>query len=404
MQKIIIERPYEFIPPHRGNWWPTLIQWLQLYAKHLRTKEGVGSFEIRNADRLRESLQAGHGILLTPNHCRTADPLVMGWLARDVGTHVFALASWHLFNQDKFSAWAIHKMGGFSVYREGIDRPAIDTAIAILESAERPLIIFPEGTTSRTNDRLQALLDGVGFIARAAAKKRAKHGAGKVVIHPIALKYLFAGDLDMALGPVLTEIERRFTWRSQDDQPLYDRIIKIGRTLLCLKEIEYFGRVQEGRLTERVQRLIDRLLHPLELEWLGSHQQGAVVPRIKNLRMKIVPDMVKGTIAPVERDRRWRQLTDIYLSQQVSSYPPDYLERPTVERLLETVERYEEDLMDKSRAHGKLKVIIQVGEAIEVTPERDRKADTDPLMTRLAQDLQGMLDELAKESTLYVPR
>jgi 1-acyl-sn-glycerol-3-phosphate acyltransferase len=404
MQKIIIERPYEFIPPHRGTWWPSFIQLTQLYAKHLRSKEGVESFEIRDADRLRASLKAGHGILLTPNHCRTADPLVMGWLARNVGTHVFALASWHLFNQDKFSAWAIHKMGGFSIYREGIDRPAMNTAINILDSAERPLIIFPEGTTSRTNDRLQALLDGVAFIARSAAKKRTKRGAGPVVIHPIALKYLLLDDLDAAIRPVLAEIEHRFTWQEHDEMSTYDRIIKIGRTLLCLKEIEHFGRVQEGRVHERAQRLIDALLHPHEVEWLGGTQAGHVVPRIKNLRMKIVPDMIKGSIDDKERDRRWRILSDIYLAQQVSSYPPDYLNEPTAERLFETVERYEEDLMDSVRVHGRLKVIIQVGEAIEVPPERDRKAESDPLMARLARELQGMLDKLAGESTLYVAK
>lgn len=403
MQNIIIEKPYRFISPHRGNWWPTIIQWLQLYAKHLRTKEGVESFEIRDSERLTASLQAGHGILLTPNHCRTADPLVMGWLARHVGTHVFAMASWHLFNQDAFTSWAIRMMGAFSVNREGVDRPAIDTAIQILETAERPLIIFPEGATTRTNDRLHALLDGVAFIARAAAKKRAKHEGGRVVVHPVALKYLFQGDLEATIEPVLADIERRFSWQPQDQLPLYERTVKVARALLCLKEIEYFGREQDGRLTERIQGLINRLLHPLEVEWLGQPQQGPIVPRVKNLRMKILPDMVKGTVEPQERSRRWRQLTDIYLSQQVSSYPPDYLTRPTVDRLLETVERYEEDLTDKPPVHGKLKVVIQVGEAIDVSPERDRKAETDPLMTRIAQDLQGMLDKLAQESPIYAP-
>ena len=150
----------------------------------------------RNKERLQASLDAGHGIMLTPNHCRNADPLVMGWLARSVGTHVYAMASWHLFNQDRFTAWAIRKMGGFSVYREGVDRQAINTAIEVLERAQRPLILFPEGAVSRTNDRLHALLDGVAFIARTAAKRRAKHVKdGKVVVHPVTIKYRFRGDI-----------------------------------------------------------------------------------------------------------------------------------------------------------------------------------------------------------------
>ncbi len=402
MQKIIIDKPYQFVPPHRGNWWPTVVQWLQLYSRHLRKREGVESYEIRNADRLQESLRAGHGILLTPNHCRTADPLAMGWLAREVGTLVFAMASWHLFNQDRFTAWAIRKMGGFSVYREGVDKQAIETAVRILESAERPLIVFPEGATSRTNDRLHALLDGVAFIARRAAKLRAKQG-GRVIVHPVAIKYLFQGDLEATVDPVLTEIERRFSWQPQGHYPLYERIVKVGRALLCLKEIEYFGEEQAGSLPERMIGLINRLLQPLEAEWLGEPQEGPVVPRVKNLRMKMLPDMVKGLVGAEERERRWRQLADIYLAQQVASYPTNYLTLPTVDRLLETVERYEEDLTDQARVHGRLKVIIQVGEAIEVSPERDRKAEVDPLMTLIAQQLQGMLDELAHESSLFAP-
>lgn len=402
MQRIIIERPYRFIPPHRGSWWPNVIQWLQLYAPHLRRKEGVESYELRDTGRLQESLQAGHGILLTPNHCRTADPLVMGWLAREVGTHVYCMASWHVFNQDWFTAWAAPKMGAFSVYREGVDKQAIETSVQILESAERPLILFPEGATTRTNDRLHALLDGVAFIARRAAKHRAKTG-GRVVIHPVALKYQFRGDLAATVEPVLTEIERRFSWQSQAQHTIYDRIIRIGRALLCLKELEHFGDVQSGAMSQRAMGLIDRLLHPLELEWLGEIQHGPVVPRVKNLRMKILPDMVKGTLSPGERERRWRQLADIYLSQQVSSYPTDYLKVPTIDRLLETVERYEEDLTDHARVHGHLHVIIQVGEAIEVSPVRDRKLTVDPLMTEISKALQAMLDKLARESPLYQP-
>lgn len=95
---------------------------------------------------------------------------------------------------------------------------------------------------------------------------------------------------------------------------------------------------------------------------------------------------------------------NIYLAQQVSCYPPDYLiERPSVTRILETVERFEEDLTDKVRPHGHLKAVIEVGEAIDVSPSRDRKAEVDPLMARIGSDLQSMLDTLALESPVYEP-
>ena len=404
MQEIVFEKPYEFIPPHRGNWWPSFIQRFRLIDRWLKKDHGIVSYECRNEQRLRDSLAAGHGILLTPNHSRPADPIVMGWLARECRTHVYAMASWHLYQQDWFTAFAITKMGGFSVYREGVDRKALNTSIEILTEAKRPLIIFPEGAVTRTNDQLTALLDGVAFIARAGAKKRARQSPdAKVVIHPVAIKYRFSGDLEASLLRVISKIEHRFSWRvHRTHDSLESRIARIGKGLLALKEIEYFGRPQTGSLQERLDGLIDRLLVRLEEYWLGGAQHGPVVPRVKALRTKILPDMVEGKITEEERQRRWDQLADIYLAQQVASYPPDYItKQPSVDRLLETVERYEEDLTDKVTPHPDLHAIIDVGEAIDVNPKRDRNADSDPLMDQLADTLQGMLDNLAQESPIW---
>ncbi len=404
MHEIIVEKPYEFIPPTRRIWWSTIIRDLNLHGIWLRRSQGIESYEVRNAERLQQSLDAGHGVLLTPNHCRMGDPLVMGWLAHKVRCHVFAMASWHLFHQSGFMRWAIRKMGGFSVYREGIDRKAINLAIDVLESAERPLIIFPEGAVTRTNDRLHAMLDGVAFIARTAAKRRARHvPAGKVITHPVALKYLFHGDFDKTADPVLTEIEQRLSWQPQRELPMPQRIAKVGLALLTLKELEYLGAAHSDSLEHRLERLTNRLLEPLEEEWFGHAQQGHVVPRVKALRMKIMPDMVNGRVDAEERTRRWSQLADVYVAQRISCYPPDYLHHTSVDRMLETIERFEEDLTDKVRVHGKLKVIIQVGEPIEVSPQRDRTAAVDPLMAKIESELQGMLDRLAAESRSYQP-
>ena len=158
-------------------------------------------------------------------------------------------------------------------------------------------------------------------------------------------------------------------------------------------------------MAERLDGLINRLLCPLEQEWLGESRSGPVVPRIKALRIKILPDMIEGRVDEAERRRRWDQLADMYLAQQVSYYPPDYLQAyPSADRLLEMIERFEEDLTDKVTVHGSLHVIIEVGPAIAVSPERDRSAEIDPLMSQLEEALQGMLDRLARESPKYRPR
>lgn len=417
MQKIIIEKPYRFVPPHTGTWWPAILQWSKVYAQYLRRSERVISHECRNVDRLQRSIQAGHGILLTPNHCRTADPLVMGFLAHAARTHVFAMASWHLFNQDRWTGWVIRRMGAFSVFREGIDRQAIDSAIQILTSAQRPLIIFPEGATSHTNDHLHAMLDGVAFIARVAAKKRQKMFDGaKVVVHPVAIKYVVRGDFQRAADELLTQLESRLSWQPQRELPLIDRVMKLGQTLLLLKELEYFGEPRTGSLADRMSALINRLLGPLESHWFGRVQEGPVNGRVKLLRMKIMPEMIQNNLTPEERTRRWRMLADIQLAQQVDSYPPHYLrEAPSVERILELIERFEEDFNERRHVLADLHAIIDVDDPIEVSPERvrpsrgreddstDSQSLSDPLMSRIESRLQIMLGNLAKESTPFSP-
>ncbi|MCU0717086.1 MAG: 1-acyl-sn-glycerol-3-phosphate acyltransferase [Pirellula sp.] len=400
MQDIIIEKPYQFVPPHRGSWLPWTILKLGLVKRHLRKAEGVVSVRLHGIDHLKESKRRGHGILLAPNHCRYADPLVMSFVAEEAQTLFYAMASWHLFEQSRFQRWAISTMGAFSVYREGLDRQSLDLAVDILSGTERPLVVFPEGTVFRTNDRLQPLLDGVAFMARTAAKRRAKEGDGKVVIHPVAIKYVFHGDLEKAVDPTLDALEKRLTWLKLKETPLLQRIYRIMKAMLSLKEIEYLGSSQTGTFEERQQRLIDHLLSPLEVEWLGKAcSENGLIPRIKSLRMKIVPELATGEITESERERRWIQLSQIYLAQQIASYPADYLVAPTTDtRILETIERLEEDLTDRANVHGPLEAIIEIDEAIEVPTDRAPRGEEDPVMKRLRERLQSMLDRLSSEA------
>lgn len=391
MHKIIVEKPYRFIPPSAGRFWPAFVQlWL---GRHLRRVHGIRDVKCLGVERLKVSLREGHGVLLCPNHCRPADPLVLATLSRGAGVPFYAMASWHLFMHSRFLRWLLPRMGAFSVYREGMDREALKHAAGILKEAKRPLVIFPEGMITRTNDRLANLMDGTAFIARNGAKQRATLSpSGRVFVHPVALRYRFLGDVAAAVTPVLEQIETRLTWRPRPDLSLTERIVRVGNALLSLKELEYLGECQTGEIRDRIARLINRLLEPLEKEWLNETRTDDAYARVKRLRTAILPDLVSGEISEEEKAKRWRQLEKLYLVQQLSCYPPDYMSsRPTSDRVLETVERLEEDLTGRTRVHFPIEATVEVGEGIEVAPERDRGAVQDPLMQALEARLQEML-------------
>jgi 1-acyl-sn-glycerol-3-phosphate acyltransferase len=393
MQNIVIAKPYRFVPPRFSPFWARIIQW---YLPHyLRKNFGITSYECVGADRLKSSLKAGSGVLLASNHSRPCDPMVLGLLAGEVGRPCHIMASWHLFMQNRVQSFLLPRIGGFSIYREGLDRESLKCATRILAEARFPLAIFPEGFVTRNNDRLLQLMDGVAFLARSAAKQRAASPQpGKVVVHPVFVRYFFEGDLAATITPVLQQIEARLSWQPQTDLPIRERIVKAGHALLALKEIEYLGVCQSGGIRERLKYLLNRLLEPLEQEWTGARAEPDPMMRIKRLRTAIVPDMIQGEISEAERARRWRQLTDLYLAQQLHCYSGDYLaDAPSPERLLETVERYEEDLTDNARPHPPLKAVISVGNAIEATSTQDRSADSDAIANELRRQLEIMLEE-----------
>lgn len=389
MQETVIAKPYKFVPPHHGTFWPWLFH--KYLPLHTRRNWGIESSEFHGLEHLQASLTAGTGVLLAPNHCRPCDPFVLGLIGNQLRIPMYAMASWHLFAGSKVQRWILRRTGVFSILREGLDREALKCATQILVDAKRPLVIFPEGVISRGNDRLGPITDGVSFIARAAAKTRAKaERPGQVVIHPVALRYTFHGDVHQSIEPVLEMMEKRFGMFALPKLKLAERIRRLGEVLLSIKEVEYFGAAQAGAHAERVNRLMDQVLTSLEVRYLSGRNDAAPWARIRKLRTAIRPELMNGESAE-DKALRWHHLAECSFALALNFYPPGYIEgETTVERLLETVERFEEDLIDHSRIHRPLHCRMDIGEALPVSAERVR-GETDPLTGQLEDRLREML-------------
>jgi hypothetical protein len=325
----------------------------------------------------------------------------MGWPARVAKTHVYAMASWHLFNKGRFDAFAIRKMGGFSVNREGSDRQSLETAIEILATADRPLIIFPEGTTNRTNDVLKPLLDGVAFIARSAARRRKKVADGRVVILPVGMKYLCVDDdISGWVDRQLTRFETELGWFHPTDHSLLQRTIGLSEAMLALKEVQFLGGSQAGGLPGRRDSLIEQLLGRTE-ERLGIRVQEADVRgRVRSIRSEVVKRYFGGDPDNREQERLEHDVIAANLAQELLSYPDCYLlaDEVTDTRMVETIQRMQETFHGKADTSVELKVVIDFDEPIEVPTERPPRGQADPLMERLNASLSQMVGDLAREA------
>ena len=404
---VVFNRPYEFVPRDSSTLWPWMIQRLRLVDRYLVKKEGVVDYEIRELDRLRDSISAPHGIVFAPNHCRYADPLVMVWPARFAPTNFYAMASWHLFNKGRFDQFAMTKCGAFSLNREGSDRKSLETAIEVVSTAERPLIMFAEGMTFRTNDRVRPLLDGLPFIARAAARKRAKRGdGGKVVIHPAAIKYLCVDDTTAWCHGQLDALETHLGWkRCVKPDGLVERTVQVCDAIFALNESELLGRSSSGNNSDRrhslCKELLDRTEDRLGIETADPDDvsEVGVSERARLIRSKIAKRFFDGADAQEQvRLRDDAHAADIAVD--VRSYSNDYLQcdEATDTRVVETIQRLQERLLGKANREVRLKCVIQIGGAITVPPKKGPRDEQDPLITDTSNQIAGMLSNLATEA------
>lgn len=388
MINLIPEQPYRFIPPRFSRFWAGLLA-IRLPAM-LRDRFGVTAVEFRGLEKLTASFAAGHGVMLAPNHVRPSDPFVVAKLGHVCRRPVHIMSTWHIFVENFFQAFLLPRIGVFSINREITDRPALRCAVRILTEANHPLMMFPEGLVTRTNDHLIEFQRGPSLVARLAAIRRAATG-GQVVIHPIFLRYHHRGDVAAAVAPILTEVERRLGWQLQTALPLRERILKLGGALLAAKEIEYRGVATSGPLAPRIANLLEEVLVPVEQRWLRRVRDTDPMARTRAARTAIVTRLHQTTPGSAEREQCWQDIAHLYFVQQLHCYPAGYLgESAPVERLLEIAEHFEEDLTDKVRPLPPLHATVWIGDAIPVAPVR-RTLRPDPLLATLRQRLGELL-------------
>ena len=105
-----------------------------------------------------------------------------------------------------------------------------------------------------------------------------------------------------------------------------------------------------------------------------------------------IQDQLSGDLDRAQQDRLWRLLDDSELAQQLNHYPPDYVTEGCAKgRIIETVERFEEDLTGKVTVHGPVEANVTVGDAIEVSTSRLARGQADPLMSAIEDQMKSML-------------
>ncbi len=83
-------------------------------------------------DEVREAKEKGERLMFVMNHPTHSDPQVVTEVHRRLGVGSSFMAAYDVFLRSRLTAWAMQRMGHFSIDREGSDRKAMSTAIQVL--------------------------------------------------------------------------------------------------------------------------------------------------------------------------------------------------------------------------------------------------------------------------------
>jgi len=392
------------------RWWGPLLSPLAVRLSGglrrwiIRSGPRIADVEVRGAEHVRAALDAGHGVLITPNHSVHGDPMMAYVAADKFGSPLYFMGAWQVLGLANPITRAFLRLHGcFSVDREGTDRQALQQAVDVLQNRKEPLVIFPEGEVYHCNERVTPFREGPTAIAVMAARKADRD----VVIVPCGMRYYYVEDPLPALLKLMDDVEEALFWRPTPERPIAERLYRVADGMLGLKELEFLGAARQGAVPERIAFLTDGVLKRVE-EKYGISAEGKTIPeRIKQGRQRAISAITEADEDGDEYRACADDLDDCYLGAQLFSYPGDYVaERPSIDRLAETLDKFEEDILERPTAtvRARRRAVVVLGEPIVVPKEKKRNMASE-LTRTIETRVQSLLDsvQLPERSFELVP-
>ncbi len=380
------------------RWWPPKLSptwcriWRPLRKRYQYKEQRLMEVEVYGVEQLRQAMAEDQGVLITPNHPGHADCYALSSATDQVGCSFYCMIAWQVFQRGGWIRRRILRHHGcFSVDREGTDMRAFRRAVDVLRSSRHPMVVFPEGEVYHRSERVTPFREGPAAMAVLAARK----GKRPVACVPCAMKYHYIEDPTPELLVLMDRLERAVHWRPRPELTLPERIYRLAEALLALKELEFLDHTGSGTLRERIDKLIEVILSRLDRRYEVDSSESTVPERVKTLRHKTIEHLEGLPEGDARRELCGKDLDDLFTVVQAFSYPGDYVsQKPSIERIAETLDKFEEDVLGASTAtiRGRRKATVSFGEPIVVEPDRGKKVAAAALTRLLEERVQAMLD------------
>lgn len=394
------DKGYRYFEPKPNRLAEGLLRWMNR-RRYLPGKEHrIDEVEIMNPEVVADAIErAGHRLLLLPNHPTHSDPQIMVEAFRQLKLPASFMAAYDVFLRSRLTAWFMQRMGCFSVDREGSDRASMKEAIRILKEGQRALAIFPEGNVYLTNDRVTPFLEGPAFIGLKAQKDI---GADAPVLAlPVSIKVTHLTDARPQVLGLLRELAVEVGADYDSSADPVEEVKRLG--LLALRKVmsslarslpEDVGDDLPAFLGGVASEIIAKL--EVELELAPKEGEG-LIDRIRKIRRKIHSLRIAEELTLADFKAR-TLAAEAMLAYRLLTYPGTYLEeKPSLDRMSETVEKILEDLRSVPVAPiASRRAIVLFGEPVDLAEESKvaERGLSSRLTDRFEEQVQSGLDSL----------
>lgn len=275
----------------------------------------------------------------------------------------------------------------------------MDEAIKTIELGHFALTLFPEGNVFLENDRIAPFNDGAAFIASRAAKSLLEKKE-RVLGIPISIKLTHHTDARPALRQILDQLAERTNVKIDLNDPIW-AMKSIGLAELKPEMSRRKIEMPTGDDIRAITHVLaDSVLSKLESE-LGLMVDSKLDPleRVRRAR-RIIHEIRTDPEKSADHLRAARLANDAQLAFRIASYSGDYVsEKPTLDRVGETIEKLYEDLHDVVlRPYAPRTAIVQIGEPIDITESAKSGARPKQIVAQLTEafekSVQSGIDEI----------
>lgn len=358
------DQPYRYFPPKYSRFWASLLL-LHNRRVHLPKTQRIESVDIVGHKEMLAHVRPGDRLIFLPNHSTHADAAIFLEALSQIGQRCLMMAAYDVFLRGRIHRFTMQRMGAFAVDRDGSCPRPMKQALATLEHGRFGLIVFPEGNVFLTNDRVTPFMDGAAFIGLQAQKALLKaaedpkknpgggnsggSGGGRILAVPVSIKATHLTNARMKITqrfkPLADQLGVTEDFHADPIKAVYAAAEVALHRNLKQRGLDVPDAPNLGTLIEQASaNVLDRLEAKLEL----SPKPGSTqLDRVRAAR-RIIHEVRIDPGRAVDHAAAATWADEAMLAFRIASYPMGYAaEKPTIDRIAETVEKLEEDLLTR---------------------------------------------------------